>query len=93
MAVRKAETETPNGSVSEARAKSTVEGTVSASQTKVASSDPSYEVLTQLISYLMSPITNQNSSKTMDVMIPSQVMEMVSTQPPSSTDQKGIEKI
>ena len=61
MAARKAETETPNGSVSEARAKSAVVGTNS--QAKVASSDPPYEALTQQIAYLMSAITNQNSSK------------------------------
>ena len=39
MAVRKAETETPGSSVSEARAKSAVVGTASALQAKVASSD------------------------------------------------------
>ena len=45
-AVRKAETETPGSSVSEARAKSAVVGTASASQAKAASSDPLYEALT-----------------------------------------------
>ena len=66
MAVRKAETETPRSSVSEARTKSAVVGTDTALQVKVASSEPSYEALTQQIAYLMSAITNQtnqNSSK------------------------------
>ena len=61
MAVRKAETETPGSSVSEARAKSTVVGTDTALQAKVVNSDPSYEVLTQQIAYLMSAITNQTN--------------------------------
>ena len=39
-AARKAETETPRSSVSEARAKSAIVGTASASQAKVSSSDP-----------------------------------------------------
>ena len=46
MAAQKAETETPGSSVSEARAKSTIVGTASALQVKVASSDPQYEALT-----------------------------------------------
>ena len=45
MAVRKAETETPRSSVSEASTKSAVVRTDTASKAKVASSDPSYEVL------------------------------------------------
>ena len=61
MAARKAETETPSSNVSEARVKSTVVGTNL--QAKVATSDPPYEVLTQQIAYLMSAMTNQNSSK------------------------------
>ena len=61
MAARKAETKTPGSTVSKARAKSTVVGTDS--QVKVASCDPPYEALTQQIGYLMSAITNQNSSK------------------------------
>ena len=61
MAARKAETETPSSNVSEARAKSTVVGTDSLA--KVVSSDPPYGTLTQQIAYLMSAITNQNSSK------------------------------
>ena len=63
MAAQKAETEMTRSSVSEARAKSTVVGTASASQAKVASSDPPYEALIQQIAYLMSAITNQNLSK------------------------------
>ena len=61
MAVRKAETETPESSVSKARAKSTVVGTDTALQVKMASSDPSYEVLTQQIAYVMSAVTNQTN--------------------------------
>ena len=61
MAARKSETETPSSNMSEVRAKSTVVGTNS--QAKVASSDPPYEALTQQITYLMSAINNQNSSK------------------------------
>ena len=66
MALRKAETETPESRVSEARAKSTVVGLDTTSQAKGASSEPSYEALTQQIAYLMSTVTsqtNQNSSK------------------------------
>ena len=66
MASRKAETETPRSSVSEARAKSAMVGTDTALQVKVTSPDPSHEALTQQIAYLMSAITNQtnhNSSK------------------------------
>ena len=58
MAAQKYETESPRSSVSEARAKSAVVGMASASQAKVASSDPPYEALTQQIAYLMSDITN-----------------------------------
>ena len=47
MASRKADTETLGSSVSEARDKSTVMGTDTASQVKRASSEPSYEALTQ----------------------------------------------
>ena len=63
MAAQKAETETPGSSISEARAKSAVVGTASALQAKVASPVPPYEAFTQQIAYLMSAITNQNSSK------------------------------
>ena len=60
MAARKAETETPGSDVPEARAKSAVVEIVSKS--KVASSDPSYEAITQQIAYLMLAITNQNTN-------------------------------
>ena len=52
--------------MSEARAKSTVVATDTALPAKMASSDPSYEVLNKQIVYLMPAITNQanqNSSK------------------------------
>ena len=90
MAARKAETETPSSNVSEARAKSAEVGTNL--QAKVASSDPPYEALTQQNAYWMSAITNQNSSKTINEMVPNQLMEMVHSHPPSSKDQKGIER-
>ena len=61
MALRKAETETPGSSVSEARAKSAVVGTDTASQVKGASSEPSFEALTQQIAYLISAVTNQTN--------------------------------
>ena len=64
MAAWKAEAETPGGSVSEERIKSTVVGMDS--QVKVASSDLPYEALTRQIAYLMSTITNQNASKDND---------------------------
>ena len=63
MAAQKAETETPRGSVSEARTKAAVVGTTLPSQVKVASPDPLYKTLTQQIAYLMSAVTNQNLSK------------------------------
>ena len=58
MAARKAETETPGSDVSEARAKSAVVEIDSKSEG--TSFDPSYEMITQQIAYLMSTITNQN---------------------------------
>ena len=58
MAVRKAITETLGGVVPEARAKSAV--VELEAQPKVASSDQSYETITQQITYLLSAITNQN---------------------------------
>ena len=58
MAARKAETETPGGSVPEARVKSAVDELET--QPKVDSSDKSYEAITQQIVYLMSTITNQH---------------------------------
>ena len=57
MASQKAMTETPGSNVSEVRAKSAVLGIDSKS--KGASSDPSYEVITQQIAYLVSAIINQ----------------------------------
>ena len=61
MAARKAETETPDSNVPVARAKSAIVGTKL--QAKAASFDPPYEAIMQQIAYLMSVITNQNSSK------------------------------
>ena len=66
MALRKAETETLGSSVSEVRAKSTIVGADTNSLVKRASSEPSYEALTQQIACLMSVITNptnQNLNK------------------------------
>ena len=60
MAARKSETETPEGGVSEGRAKSAV--VKLETQPKAASSGPSYEAITQQIAYLMSTITNQNAN-------------------------------
>ena len=60
MAARKAETETPESSVSEARAKLAV--VQLETQPKVASSEPSYEAIMQQVMYLMSTITNQNAN-------------------------------
>ena len=59
MAARKAKTETSGGDVSEARAKSAVVQIDSKSEG--TSFDPSYEVITYHIAYLMSIITNQNN--------------------------------
>ena len=61
VTARKAETEKPGSSMPEVRAKSAVVGTDS--KPEVARSDPPYEVITQLIAYLMSAITNQNVNK------------------------------
>ena len=61
MALRKAETETLRSSVSEIWAKATVVGTDTDSQVKGASSEPSYEVITQQIVYLISAVTNQDN--------------------------------
>ena len=61
MASRKTEAKTPGSSVSETRAKSAVMGMDTASQAKGASSEPSYEALTQQIAYLMSTVTNQTN--------------------------------
>ena len=60
MAARKDETETPGSNVSEVRVKS---GVVEIdSKSKGTHSDPSYEVITQQTSYLMSTITSQNTT-------------------------------
>ena len=59
MATRKAETEALVGDVPEARTKSAVVEIDSKSEG--TSFDPSYEVITQQIAYLMSAITNQNN--------------------------------
>ena len=64
MAVRNAEKETPGSSVSKARAKYAMVGTDTASQVRVASSDLSYEALTQQKAYLMSAVTNQTNQNT-----------------------------
>ena len=56
MVARKAKTETPGSGVSGVIAKSAV--VEIESQLKSASSEPSYEAVTQQIAYLMSAITN-----------------------------------
>ena len=61
MALRKAKTETLGGSVSEIRAKATEVGTDTDSQINGASSESSYEAITQEIAYLMSAVTNQTN--------------------------------
>ena len=61
IASRKGETETLRSSVSEVRAKSAVErADTDLAETK-ASSQPSYEAITQQIAYLMSAIANQTN--------------------------------
>ena len=65
MASRKAETETLRSSVSEARTKSVVVGEAADLAEAKASSEPSYEAITQLIAYLMSAVAKQvNSNQT-----------------------------
>ena len=59
MASRKAETETLGSSVSEVRAISGVVGAASDVTETKASSEPSYEAITQKIAYLMSAVANQ----------------------------------
>ena len=61
MALMKAETDTLGSSVSEVRAKFTVVGTDTDLQARGASSEPSYEAITQHISYLMSAVSNQTN--------------------------------
>ena len=62
MASRKAETETLRSSVSEVRAKSVVVGADTDLAETKASSEPSYEAITQQIAYLMSAIANQTTT-------------------------------
>ena len=59
MASRKVETETPGSSVSEGRAKSAIVGTNTDLAEAKASSELSYEAITQQIAYLMSAVANQ----------------------------------
>ena len=59
MVLRKAETETSGSDVPEIRSKSFV--VEIDSKTEGTTFDPSYEVITQQIAYLMSIITNQNN--------------------------------
>ena len=61
MASRKAETGTLGSSVSEVRAKSAVIGAATDLAEAKASSEPSYETITQQIAYLMSAVTNQEN--------------------------------
>ena len=61
MASRRAETETLRSSVSEVRAKCTVVGADMDLAEAKASSDPSYEAITQQIAYLMSAVANQTN--------------------------------
>ena len=61
MASRKVETETLETSVSEVRAKSAVVGTDTDLAEAKASSEPSYEAITQQIAYLMSAVANQTN--------------------------------
>ena len=77
MAARKAETETPQSSVPEVRAKSAVVGTDL--QLKVASSDPPYEAITLQIAYLMSVITKKLQTKTMNGMAQSKIKGILSS--------------
>ena len=58
MASRKAEPETLRSSVSEVRAKSAVVGADMNLAEAKASSEPSYEAITQQIAYLMSTVAN-----------------------------------
>ena len=61
MATRKVVTETLRSSVSEVRAKSAVVGADTDLAETKASSEPSYEAITQQIAYLMSAIANQTN--------------------------------
>ena len=59
MASRKAEKETLGSSVSKGRAKSAIVGTNTDLAEAKASSEPSYEAITQQIAYLISAVANQ----------------------------------
>ena len=59
MASRKAEMETLGSSVSEDRAKSAIVGINTNLAEAKASSEPSYEAITQQIAYLMSAVASQ----------------------------------
>ena len=61
MASRKVETETLGSSVSEVGAKSAVVGADTDLAETKASSEPSYEAITQQIAYLMSAVANQTN--------------------------------
>ena len=61
MASRKAKTEALGSSVSEVRAKSAIVGADNDSPETKASSEPSYEAITQQIAYLMSAVANQTN--------------------------------
>ena len=94
MALRNAETETLRSSVSEVRAKSAVVGTDSDLQVKEASSEPSYEAISQHIAYLMSAVTNQtnqNLNKNGGCR-GSKSNGMISTHPLQSKDQRKIKE-
>ena len=61
MASRKAETEKLGSSVSEVRAKSAIVGANTDLPETKASCEPSYEAITQQITYLMSAVANQTN--------------------------------
>ena len=95
MASRKVETKTLRSSVSEVRAKSAVMGTDTDLQVKGASSEPSYEAITQQIAYLMSAVTNQthlNLTKNDGAHRVKNPMERVSIHSLCSKDPKGIKE-
>ena len=64
MASRKAEMETLGSSVSKGRAKSAIVGANTDLAVAKASSEPSYEAITQQIAYLMSAVANQGQPRT-----------------------------
>ena len=63
MASKKAEMEALGSSVPEGRAKSAIVGTITDLAEAKASSKPSYEAISQQISYLMSAVANQVNSE------------------------------